>query len=130
MKRRPPRSTRTDTLFPYTTLFRSRRARGPRPHPQFEDRPRGDRRCREIDEQAHAIDRRDRDHHRKRQPDPIGVPMNPNARHPTIQQVRNQPGNREKERTEKRRVGKEWVSTYRQTWWTTHKQKKNNNNNR
>src|SRR3546814_7507180 len=24
MRRRPPRSTRTDTLFPYTTLFRSR----------------------------------------------------------------------------------------------------------
>src|SRR3546814_13107164 len=23
MKRRPPRATRTDTLFPYTTLFRS-----------------------------------------------------------------------------------------------------------
>src|SRR3546814_4680180 len=32
MLRRPPRSTRTDTLFPYTTLFRSfrRRYRGPR----------------------------------------------------------------------------------------------------
>src|SRR3546814_16461268 len=29
MIRRPPRSTRTDTLFPYTTLFRSRS--GPRP---------------------------------------------------------------------------------------------------
>src|SRR3546814_14845236 len=28
MIRRPPRSTRTDTLFPYTTLFRSE---GPRP---------------------------------------------------------------------------------------------------
>src|SRR3546814_2681215 len=29
MLRRPPRSTRTDTLFPYTTLFRScRRGRG------------------------------------------------------------------------------------------------------
>src|SRR3546814_4933364 len=27
MKRRPPRSTRTDTLFPYTTLFRSPRDR-------------------------------------------------------------------------------------------------------
>src|SRR3546814_6965705 len=27
MKRRPPRSTRTDTLFPYTTLFRSPRSR-------------------------------------------------------------------------------------------------------
>src|SRR3546814_15346866 len=24
MRRRPPRTTRTDTLFPYTTLFRSR----------------------------------------------------------------------------------------------------------
>src|SRR3546814_247506 len=68
MIRRPPRSTRTDTLFPYTTLFRS-----------------------------HAIDRRDRDHHRKRQPDPIGVPMNQNARHSTMQQVLNQLGNREKE---------------------------------
>src|SRR3546814_9655442 len=36
MIRRPPRSTRTDTLFPYTTLFRSRRrAAGAllRPHP-------------------------------------------------------------------------------------------------
>src|SRR3546814_2832980 len=49
MIRRPPRSTRTDTLFPYTTLFRSAagadrrrarggavhrvRARGRRPHP-------------------------------------------------------------------------------------------------
>src|SRR3546814_8233811 len=31
MIRRPPRSTRTDTLFPYTTLFRSERfpCRGP-----------------------------------------------------------------------------------------------------
>src|SRR3546814_5738896 len=28
MIRRPPRSTRTYTLFPYTTLFRSRAARG------------------------------------------------------------------------------------------------------
>src|SRR3546814_14049430 len=28
MIRRPPRSTRTDTLFPYTTLFRSQRVAG------------------------------------------------------------------------------------------------------
>src|SRR3546814_6037546 len=40
MIRRPPRSTRTDTLFPYTTLFRSTAAPGlqgsaatGRPHP-------------------------------------------------------------------------------------------------
>src|SRR3546814_1047905 len=30
MIRRPPRSTRTDTLFPYTTLFRSQGAKGER----------------------------------------------------------------------------------------------------
>src|SRR3546814_15716390 len=40
MIRRPPRSTRTDTLFPYTTLFRSSRDADnsvsfrPRPHPR------------------------------------------------------------------------------------------------
>src|SRR3546814_12920535 len=36
MVRRPPRSTRTDTLFPYTTLFRSLRPQsvaGQRLHP-------------------------------------------------------------------------------------------------
>src|SRR3546814_15493866 len=32
MMRRPPRSTRTDTLFPYTTLFRSHHD-----HPDAED---------------------------------------------------------------------------------------------
>src|SRR3546814_1128796 len=40
MLRRPPRSTRTDTLFPYTTLFRSSRREFPlmsltRPSPAF-----------------------------------------------------------------------------------------------
>src|SRR3546814_19165548 len=40
MIRRPPRSTRTDTLFPYTTLFRSHRphARGSRPAVQRDAR--------------------------------------------------------------------------------------------
>src|SRR3546814_17948762 len=33
MIRRPPRSTRTDTLFPYTTLFRSALLLNPRNHP-------------------------------------------------------------------------------------------------
>src|SRR3546814_5714129 len=32
MRRRPPGSTRTDTLFPYTTLFRSRYGEGCRRH--------------------------------------------------------------------------------------------------
>src|SRR3546814_9299968 len=36
MIRRPPRSTRTDTLFPFTTLFRSFRSRG---HDAYRSRP-------------------------------------------------------------------------------------------
>src|SRR3546814_13187450 len=38
MIRRPPRSTRTDTLFPYTTLFRSPVRRLPDPAPVLDDR--------------------------------------------------------------------------------------------
>src|SRR3546814_1292629 len=34
MIRRPPRSTRTDTLFPYTTLFRSQLEEAQRRNPQ------------------------------------------------------------------------------------------------
>src|SRR3546814_14629562 len=41
MIRRPPRSTRTDTLFPYTTLFRSARAQ----LRSTRDEPRGDARA-------------------------------------------------------------------------------------
>src|SRR3546814_6990626 len=37
MRRRPPRSTRTDTLFPYTTLFRSHGFAGARA-PGFHER--------------------------------------------------------------------------------------------
>src|SRR3546814_13879069 len=35
MIRRPPRSTRTDTLFPYTTLFRSCSISTRKPHTEF-----------------------------------------------------------------------------------------------
>src|SRR3546814_13503901 len=52
MIRRPPRSTRTDTLFPYTTLFRSaslRDARGSQPRSSGNVRQKrgqgADRRC-------------------------------------------------------------------------------------
>src|SRR3546814_16633645 len=40
--RRPPVSTRTDTLFPYTTLFRSRFADGVRPGEQLVGHAAGD----------------------------------------------------------------------------------------
>src|SRR3546814_15377983 len=45
MIRRPPRSTRTDTLFPYTTLFRSVQQRDADRRPE----PRRRRRGRERD---------------------------------------------------------------------------------
>src|SRR3546814_8485749 len=40
--RLPPRSTRTDTRFPYTALFRSADARLPSPHERLALRSRGD----------------------------------------------------------------------------------------
>src|SRR3546814_7965198 len=52
MIRRPPRSTRTDTLFPYTTLFRSRarplgQARSP-PRPEASSPTRAGARARRL----------------------------------------------------------------------------------
>src|SRR3546814_16591046 len=44
MIRRPPRSTRTDTLFPYTTLFRSGRGRRRPDRLEQPPRPRATRR--------------------------------------------------------------------------------------
>src|SRR3546814_18211404 len=62
MRRRPPRSTRTDTLFPYTTLFRSpcaaRKDRSPvRHHLQIsegEARPRDARAARPARSEEHT----------------------------------------------------------------------------
>src|SRR3546814_9849867 len=53
MIRRPPSSTRTDTLFPYTTLFRSQGPERPTPAPATPPRPnarpaRPRRCCRQI----------------------------------------------------------------------------------
>src|SRR3546814_4937100 len=45
MIRRPPRSTRTDTLFPYTTLFRSER------------HPRGDETLADFGDRLDAVER-------------------------------------------------------------------------
>src|SRR3546814_6832189 len=61
MIRRPPRSTRTDTLFPYTTLFRSRAHPADEYDIEAEQRRDGGKddeqfRCRETREQ-HRSDR-------------------------------------------------------------------------
>src|SRR3546814_17156072 len=56
MLRRPPRSTRTDTLFPYTTLFRSRR-RDHRAGGRGGSRPASARTAQEKEAQAARRDR-------------------------------------------------------------------------
>src|SRR3546814_5688712 len=71
MIRRPPRSTRTDTLFPYTTLFRSHDCPGnahlaarrsldrvrrcqPEPGPHYDSRCRGDRKSTRLNSVTNA----------------------------------------------------------------------------
>src|SRR3546814_9223802 len=68
MIRRPPRSTRTDTLFPYTTLFRSpqgsrhdratrgaaRQIRGDRRDSERPPAPPGARRCDRVRSEEHT----------------------------------------------------------------------------
>src|SRR3546814_11730086 len=109
MIRRPPRSTRTDTLFPYTTLFRSRHglaAIEPLPQPALGTvevvagiSPFDTVRCRA----PRLRQNRHRDTgERKRQ-----QWRNHNAKHGRTYFP---------ERSEERRVGKEGVSTCRSRW--------------
>src|SRR3546814_15857300 len=102
MIRRPPRSTRTDTLFPYTTLLRSAGA----VHGQAVLRSRRSAGC---------GGRRD-DHHRADRA-ALSLPVRSAGDPP--------PADDEPEdRSEERRVGKEWVSTWRYRWSPDHEKKK------
>src|SRR3546814_10863731 len=57
MKRRPPRSTRTDTLFPYTTLFRSAQGDGENhQEQQGRDRRRPDCLQLDLEKTPHLLD--------------------------------------------------------------------------
>src|SRR3546814_17916675 len=103
MIRRPPRSTRTDTLFPYTTLVRS---------PQRFARPpwvRGDA--------GHPATRgpgvlADRRVARRSPPgDPVSRPSDDNRTNAALIVLF---------RSEERRVGKECVSTCRSRWAPYH----------
>src|SRR3546814_15038164 len=55
MTRRPPRSTRTDTLFPYTTLFRSQVVEAGVCPLNDQRRQRRDRARRVLDHAAHDV---------------------------------------------------------------------------
>src|SRR3546814_18432949 len=121
MRRRPPRATRTDTLFPYTTLFLSCRAHDPpgadprrvgavRPFRRFEPRLSG---------------RRRRDH-RRRPPCAARLRFGRIIARPHLTADR-QPGRGgaatrrarrpRPHRSEERRVGKEWGRRWRYGGW-------------
>src|SRR3546814_19296716 len=59
MIRRPPRSTRTDTLFPYTTLFRSRHLEVGLVEEFGVGKPRGEHLAIAVDDSAAAVRRVD-----------------------------------------------------------------------
>src|SRR3546814_10990604 len=113
MIRRPPRSTRTDTLFPYTTLFRS-----PAGRPDaFRGVP------------AHIGGKGARADMGAQVPQPgqaadaaahlgkpvVGIPVRPYGAGPLRHQEA-RAGQRQAQRSEERRVGKEGVRTGRSRW--------------
>src|SRR3546814_17316984 len=121
MIRRPPRSTRTATLFPYTTLFRSGvagnlgldrfdepdilRDLGDRPFAGEQCSARGGRARRPADDADHLVEIGDRD-------DETEQDMGAFA---GLEQLElGAPG--DDLRSEERRVGKECVSTCRYRW--------------
>src|SRR3546814_11177024 len=111
MIRRPPRSTRTDTLFPYTTLFRSERQL-----PVAADgNPVADRQveARKALTRDIAGARVDEGH------DVCRIVWKPRAvfesQHCSIDRRREAGG-----RSEERRGGTEWVSTCRYRWSPDH----------
>src|SRR3546814_19268022 len=104
MIRRPPRSTRTDTPFPYTTLFRSR---------FVSDYPFANRASHELD----AFERRALETFRQsRRPDAAmseatGSPINRRIRYATPVTMGAACVTCNNARSEERRVGEEGVST-------------------
>src|SRR3546814_20631554 len=121
MIRRPPRSTRTDTLFPYTTLFRSPRPR-PWARPTRASRPLPTRpaymswRNKRMADDA-FIENRTFDEIR------IGdtASVSRTLSEKDIQLFALVSGDvNPAHRSEERRGGKEWVSTCRSWWWPDH----------
>src|SRR3546814_12922191 len=110
MIRRPPRSTRTDTLFPYTTLFRSARHR----HPVVVvERIEGQQR-RRVDGEAVAA----------RVAGAVEPPGDRTVDRVEVAQHRDGRARHAVGRSEERRVGKECVSTCRSRWSPYHEKKK------
>src|SRR3546814_14789314 len=125
MIRRPPRSTRTDTLFPYTTLFRSYSVVS-----DGTDLDEGDDNtyfCRE-ETLAHDLGHNMGQAHNDEDSDTTGVHAYSYGYRETssigFYTVLAYPQADGSQRSEERRVGKECVSTCRSRWSTYHKKKK------
>src|SRR3546814_13119879 len=103
MIRRPPRSTRTDTLFPYTTLFRSPAARRP-------GRQGGSPERVNLFQRSHRIT------------PTVAASMTATC---SRQSPSGDPPAATDGRSEERRVGKEWGSTCRSRWSQYQSKKKN-----
>src|SRR3546814_11065823 len=113
MIRRPPRSTRTDTLFPYTTLFRS--AADARQHHlarALAERNDADHRGDPDDDAEHGEEGAQavRLHRAQRHDEGLGETIGDGTQ-------RSPPGDG---RSEERRVGTECVSTGRSRWSPYH----------
>src|SRR3546814_11210993 len=107
MIRRPPRSTRTDTLFPYTTLFRSGRSRNEARQET------GKRRSRTGRAGTKEKSRRGLS----------GGTCPTRFSWNLYSAPQAEPQNGAVRRTEERRVGEEWVGTCR-FWWSPYASKK------
>src|SRR3546814_11587181 len=131
MIRRPPRSTRTDTLFPYTTLFRSRGLSGVLPHQSARDPARDQRRAGRVHAQAGRQGQGRTGGDREQDCDRCGSRTFPyphacfRTAHLAVQALRAILDVRE--RTEERRVGKEGISRCRSRWSSDHQKKKKQN---
>src|SRR3546814_18031052 len=109
MIRRPPRSTRTDTLFPYTTLFRSEQR-------FVNGAPTGTERWNAV---VSIVLQTPRTEQRLRK-NPLGIYVN------GLSWSRELDSSEGAKRSEERRVGKECVSTCRSRWSPYHYKKKKN----
>src|SRR3546814_15769924 len=114
MLRRPPRSTRPDTLFPYTTLFRSWLV--------LVAAPRCGRRIRRLPRRRHRVGR---DRFALYIPHRWQTAMSDMTERWTfhggrLSEARSVYGDGDEPRSEERRVGKECVSTCRSRWVTYH----------
>src|SRR3546814_19630488 len=131
MIRRPPRSTRTDTLFPYTTLFRSNRdgrvlGRGAREDLRdVAGWPVGYQPARElVRPQARREQEALADWNAQFEQEPALLFGLHALGHQPQPAAAGDAGDGLADRPEERRVGKECVSTCRSRWWPYDDKKK------